>query len=169
MKDIERQLIALAQYQVDFIVIGGVAATLYGSSHITQDLDICYSREKANLERLASLLQSINARLRGVPEDVPFLLDAETLRQGLNFTFITDLGDMDLLGEVSGVGFYADALKNSVMYELFGYRYKILSLEKLIAAKRAAGRAKDLLILPELEALLEHQQADEAPDDDANQ
>ncbi|MCI0487997.1 MAG: hypothetical protein L0229_15510 [Blastocatellia bacterium] len=169
MKDIEKQLIVLAQYHVDFIVVGGVAATLHGSSHITQDLDICYSREKANLERLANVLQSINARLRGVPEDVPFLMDAETLRRGLNFTFITDLGDMDLLGEVSGVGFYADALKNSVTYEMFGHRYKILSLEKLIAAKRAAGRTKDLLILPELEALLEHQQADEAPDDATDQ
>ena len=48
MKDIERQLIVLAEYQVDFIVIGGVAATLYGSSHITQDLDICYSRDITN-------------------------------------------------------------------------------------------------------------------------
>ena len=169
MKDIEKQLMVLAQYQVDFIVIGGVAATLYGSSHITQDLDICYSRDKANLERLASALQSINARLRGVAENVPFLMHVETLRRGLNFTFITDLGDLDLLGEVSGVGFYAEALKNSVMYELFSHRYKILSLEKLIAAKRAAGRVKDLLILPELEALLEHQQADEAPDDITNQ
>ncbi len=168
MKDIEKQLIVLAQYQVDFIVVGGVAATLYGSSQVTQDLDICYSRDKANLERLANALQSINARLRGVAEDVPFLLDAETLRRGLNFTFITDLGDLDLLGEVSGVGFHAEALKNSVTYELFSHRYKILSLKKLIAAKRAAGRVKDLLVLPELEALLEHQQADEAPDDITN-
>src|SRR5215470_11167957 len=111
MKDIEKHLLLLAQYAVDFVVVGGVAATLHGSSHITQDLDVCYSREKANLERLANALNSVNARLRGVPDDVPFLLDAETLKRGLNFTFVTALGDLDLLGEVSGVGFYADALQ----------------------------------------------------------
>jgi hypothetical protein len=166
MKDIEKHLLVLAQYAVDFVVIGGVAATLHGSSHLTQDLDVCYSREKANLERLANALNSVNARLRGVPDDVPFLLDAETLKRGLNFTFVTILGDLDLLGEVSGVGFYADALQNSVSYQLFGHRYNILSLEKLIAAKRAAGRTKDLLILPELEAILEYQQTGEATDED---
>jgi len=166
MKDIEKHLLVLAQYDVDFVVIGGVAATLHGSSHITQDLDVCYSREKANLERLANALNSVNARLRGVPDDVPFLLDAETLKRGLNFTFVTILGDLDLPGEVSGVGFYADALQNSVFYQLFGHHYNILSLEKLIAAKRATGRTKDLLILPELEAILEYQQTGEATDED---
>ena len=165
MKDIERQLNLLMRYQVEFIVVGGVAATLHGSSHFTQDLDICYSRESADLQRLANALQSMHARLRGVPEDVPFLLEAEPLKRGLNFTFLTDLGDLDLLGEVSGVGSYDEALKTSVQYELFGHLYQILSLETLIAAKRAAGRAKDLLILPELEALLEHQQVGEAPED----
>jgi hypothetical protein len=166
MKDIEKHLLVLAQYDVDFVVIGGVAATLHGSSHITQDLDVCYSREKANLERLANALNSVNARLRGVPDDVPFLLDAETLKRGLNFTFVTILGDLNLLGEISGVGFYGDALQHSVSYQLFGHRYNILSLEKLIAAKRAAGRTKDLLILPELEAILEYQQTGEATDED---
>jgi len=166
MKDIEKHLLVLAQYDVDFVVIGGVAATLHGSSHITQDLDVCYSREKANLERLANALNSVNARLRGVPDDVPFLLDAETLKRGLNFTFVTILGDLDLPGEVSGVGFYADALQNSVFYQLFGHHYNILSLEKLIAAKRATGRTKGLLILPELEAILEYQQTGEATDED---
>ena len=82
MKDIEKHLLVLAQYAVDFVVIGGVAATLHGSSHITQDLDVCYSREKANLERLANALNSVNVRLRGVPDDIAFLLDAETLKRG---------------------------------------------------------------------------------------
>ncbi|HXG67828.1 MAG TPA: nucleotidyltransferase [Blastocatellia bacterium] len=164
MRELERQLILLAQYNVEFVIIGGVAATLHGSSYLTQDLDICYARDLPNFERLASALQSVNARLRGVPEDVPFLLDAETLRRGLNFTFQTDIGAMDLLGEVVGVGGFAEATASAVEYELFGYRYRVLALDKLIAAKRAAGRPKDLLALPELEAILEHQRTHESPD-----
>lgn len=167
MKDIEKQLILLAQYKIDFVVVGGVAATFHGSSQMTYDLDICYSRQYSNLERLAQALSSINARLRGVPDEVRFILDASTLKHGLNFTFVTELGDLDLLGEVSGVGFYSDALNNSMTYNLFGNYYQILALDKLIAAKRAAGRTKDLLILPELEALYEYQQSVENSSDES--
>lgn len=161
MTTVERQLLLLGQFQVDCILIGGVAAQVHGSSYVTNDLDICYARDPANLERLAVALKTLNARLRGAPPEVPFVLDASTLRNGLNFTFVTDAGDLDLLGEVSGVGVYADALQSAVVHELFGYRFAVLSLEKLITSKRAAGRAKDLLVLPELEAILEyHQTAD---------
>jgi predicted nucleotidyltransferase len=79
----------------------------------------------------------------------------------LNFTFDTDVGDLDLLGEVKGVGNYDDCVKSSDEVEIFGFTFRVLSLEKLIAAKRAAGRAKDLLALPELEAILEHRNTTE--------
>lgn len=155
MKEIERQLVLLAQHNVDFVIIGGVAATLHGSSYLTKDLDVCYARNEGNLERLADALRSVNARLRGAPEDIPFRVDAETLRKGLNFTFATDIGPVDLLGEVAGVGGFKEARADAVVHELFGFKCAILSLDKLIAAKRAAGRTKDLLTIPELEAIRE--------------
>jgi len=161
MKEIEQQLILLAELNIEFVIIGGLAATLYGSSYLTQDLDICYARDADNLKRLADALQSINARLRGAPEGIPFRLDWKTLQQGLNFTFATDLGPLDLLGEVLGVGGFKEARANAVIYDLFGYRYAILSLDKLIASKRATGREKDLLLLPELEAIREYQKGEE--------
>jgi len=139
------------------VVIGPVAATLFGSTQLTNDLDVCYARNSKNLEKLANALQSVNAHLRGVPDNVPFLLDAETLRKGLNFTFITDIGSLDLRGEVRGVGGYDDVLEGSVTYELFGYRFQVIEIGKLILAKRAAGRPKDLIAIPELEALQERQ------------
>ena len=139
------------------MVIGGVAATLFGSTQLTNDLEVCYARNSKNLEKLANALQSVNAHLRGVPDNVPFLLDAETLRKGLNFTFITDIGSVDLLGEVRGVGGYDDVLEGSVTYELFGYRFQVIEIGKLILAKRAAGRPKDLIAIPELEAIQERQ------------
>jgi predicted nucleotidyltransferase len=77
----------------------------------------------------------------------------------LNFTFDTEIGSIDLLGEVQGVGGYAECLQNSNEMELFGYPFHVLSLRDLIASKRAAGRPKDRLVLPELEAILEYETA----------
>ena len=157
MKELEPQIALLNGFQVDFIIVGGVAVIAHGAVHLTYDLDVCYSRAPENLERLARALQSVNAGLRGVPAGLPFILDARTIKQGLNFTFETDIGPLDLLGEVAGVGIYDDAAREAVTTEFFGHEVKILSLDKLIAAKRAAGRPKDLLVLPELEAILEAQ------------
>ncbi|MGH9800575.1 MAG: nucleotidyltransferase [Blastocatellia bacterium] len=155
MKKLEPQITLLVSFQVDFIIIGGVAVVMHGADYFTHDLDVCYSRTPENLEKLATALKSVNARLRGVPAGLPFILDAQTLKQGLNFTFETDIGPLDLLGEVAGVGTYLDAIKQAMAGQLFGYDLRLLSLSHLIAAKRAAGRNKDLLVLPELEAILE--------------
>jgi hypothetical protein len=160
MKDVEQQIRLVGQFQIKCVLVGGVAATVHGSSIPTQDLGIFYSRDSANLTGVVEALRSVHATLRGAPKDIlPFLLGEEALRRGLNFTFDTDVGKLDLLGEVRGVGIYADCLENADEAEIFGYRYYVLSLEKLIDAKRAAGRSKDLLALPELEAILEHRAA----------
>ena len=102
-----------------------------------------------------SALQSVNARLRNAPADLPFHLDAETLHKGLNFTFITDVGDLDLLGEVRGIGSYDEAIEGASSFQVLGHEFKVISLEKLILAKRTAGRAKDLIAVAELEAILD--------------
>ena len=154
-KIIEAPLRLLGQYQVDCVIVGGIAAAIHGSLFLTNDLDVCYSRDPANLERLAQALKSVNARLRNAPEGLPFILDAETLKRGLNFTFSTDIGDLDLLGEVRGVGQYEEVHADSITAEVFGYRFAVIDLGKLILAKRAAGRPKDLIVLPELEAIHE--------------
>lgn len=154
---IKAPLRLLAQHEVEIVVIGGVAATLYGSAQLTHDLDVCYARNLPNLEKLAGALQSVHARLRGAPENIPFILDAESLNKGLNFTFVTDIGAFDLLGEVRGVGYYEDVLAGSVTYELFDYKFPVIDIGKLIIAKRAAGRPKDLIVIPELEAIHERQ------------
>jgi hypothetical protein len=91
--------------------------------------------------------------LRGAPPGLPFRLDVPTLQAGLNFTLSTDLGDLDLLGEVSGVGDYQKSLAQSQEITMFGMQIRVLSLDGLIAAKRAAGRNKDQAHLLELEEL----------------
>jgi len=157
IKIIEEPLKLLGQYEIECVIIGGVASTLYGSSILTNDLDVCYARNAGNLQRLATALQSVNAKLRNAPRDLAFLLDAETLGRGLNFTFTTEVGSLDLLGEVRGVGFYQDVVTEAITYELFGYSFPVIEINKLILAKRTAGRAKDMIALPELEAIRDQQ------------
>jgi len=82
-------------------VVSGRGST--GRPVITNDTDICYERSDENLERLATALRELGARLRGVNEDVPFRLDARTLRVGDHFTFTTSAGSVDCLGTPGGV------------------------------------------------------------------
>src|SRR5690349_5878932 len=117
---IEAPLRLLGEHRVNCVIVGGVAAAIHGSLLLTNDLDVCYARDSTNLQQLAIALRSVHARLRNAPEGIPFILDAETLKRGLNFTFATDIGDLDLLGEVRGVGRYEDVLADSVTVELFG-------------------------------------------------
>lgn len=110
-------------------------------------------RDADNLERLAASLAPLHPRLRGAPEHLPFFWDARTLRSGLNFTLKTDLGDVDLLGEVTGLGGYESVANLATKQEVAGLRIDVLSLEGLERAKRAAGRVKDLLDLEEIAEL----------------
>jgi hypothetical protein len=139
---------------VDYVVIGGIAATLQGSTTITRDFDICYSRERANLKRLADA-RELEAQLRGVEDDVPFRLDAASLRNGLNFTFKTKHGDFDCLGDPGGGFDYQLLLRNADEMDIGGLRVMVASLDDLIRMKRAAGRIKDRIEVENLSALRE--------------
>jgi hypothetical protein len=151
----EEVLKALANARVNFVVIGGFAAVAQGSGLITRDLDICYERTPENLRNLVVALSPFHPRLRGAPKDLPFIFDNETLSKGMNFTLETDLGDIDLLGELAGVGGYKEVVSDASWMRLFNGSYRIASLDVLIRSKKAAGRPKDLIALPELEALKE--------------
>jgi predicted nucleotidyltransferase len=153
--DLEHALRVLAQGGVELIVVGGVAARAHGSTHLTNDLDVLYHRTQANMDRLAAALSPHSPYLRGAPPGLPFRWDAETIRRGLNFTLTTSLGDLDLLGEITGGGSYKDLLSVSSVVDAFGVRVRCLNLEPLIIVKRAAGRPKDLQVVAELEALKE--------------
>jgi predicted nucleotidyltransferase len=150
----EQFLRLLSERQINFVVIGGLAASVHGSAYATYDIDICYARDDDNLQKLVNALQPIHPYLRGAPPGLPFKLDAPTLKAGLNFTLSTEPGDIDLLGEVAGIGFYDRVLKQSDEVIVFGIKCRALSLEGLIQSKRAAGRSKDLNLIPELETLL---------------
>ena len=109
-----------------------------------------------NLTKLVAALHSYRPYLRGAPPNLPFRLDIETLKSGLNFTLTTDIGWIDLLGEIAGGGRYEDLATHSIRLQAFGVECRILDLETLILTKKATGQPKDFEVLAELEVLREH-------------
>ena len=155
MLDIQKILIALNKINVRYVVIGGTAAIAHGSVHLTFDFDICYARDKENLNNLVKAITPFHPHLRGSPKDLPFIFDAKALNSGLNFTLSTDAGDIDLIGELSGIGQYAEVIKYSEKLQIYDTECYILTLEGLIKDKKHTRRPKDLRLLTELEALLQ--------------
>jgi len=145
----------LVANDVEFIIVGGAAATAHGSARLTLDLDIVYARDNLNLERIVTALAPLQPYLRGAPPGLPFEWTVETLKKGLNFTLITTLGALDLLGEIIGGGGYQDLKSDTIKMQVAGAECMCLSLDRLIEVKRAAGRPKDLEAIAELEQILE--------------
>ena len=145
------------------MVIGGLAGSILGSADVTSDLDICYSRDQENLERLADALRDLGAHLRVAREpdaNLPFRLDAATLKAGDTFTLATEHGDLDVLGTPSGTQGFDDLDRSSTAVELgAGFRVHVASIDDLMRMKRASGRTKDLLHLEHLAALREEIEA----------
>ncbi|MGH9319534.1 MAG: nucleotidyltransferase [Vicinamibacteria bacterium] len=155
MTDFEALLRTLTEAGVEFLVVGGVAATVHGSARLTQDLDVVYRRTPENIDRLTVALGAHEPYLRGAPPGLPFRWDSATIARGLNFTLTTDMGDLDVLGEITGGGSYDELREHSIVIRVFGLECRVLGLRRLIEVKRAAGRPKDLEAISELEKILE--------------
>jgi hypothetical protein len=139
---------------VEYVVVGGVAAVLHGAELLTKDLDLCAPLNVDNLARIRAALDALHLRYRMLP-DLPVvpehLWQLPDLR---NLYLLTDLGIIDILGEMSGVGAYQDALRQSDEYDFGeGVIGRLLNLDALIDAKRAAAREKDLRHIEILEAI----------------
>jgi hypothetical protein len=160
MTAFEELLAVLTAAEVEFIVVGGLAANAHGAIRTTRDLDVVYARSPENLARIGRALAPHSPYLRGAPPGLPFRLDAATLKAGLNFTLTTSLADLDLLGEIAGGGRYEDLVAESRVIDLFGLPCRCLTLDALIRTKRAAGRPKDFEALAELESLRDERGAD---------
>lgn len=151
MTDFKTLLRILSEAGVEFIVIGGVAAAIHGSARVTFDLDVVYRRTPDNIGRLVLALTPYHPYLRGAPPGLPFRWDAATVQRGLNFTLTTDVGGLDVLGEIVGGGGYDALLPSTSLVRAFGVDCRLLNLDRLIEVKRAAGRPKDFEAIAELE------------------
>jgi predicted nucleotidyltransferase len=159
MTDFRALLSTLADSGVEFIVVGGAAAIAHGVARLTLDLDIVYRRTPDSIRRLVTVISAMHPYLRGAPPGLPFHWDERTVKGGLNFTLTTDLGQLDLLGEITGGGDYDALLPYSEEMDIFGVKCHCLALEKLIDVKVAVGRPKDFEPISELKALLQEREA----------
>lgn len=155
--DLRALLTPLVRHGVDFVLIGGMAGISHGSSYPSYDLDVVYARDRDNIGRLVEALTEIGVRLRGAPPDLPFLLDAKTIENGSNFTFVTAHGDFDILGHADGMPDYKELRAEAPVREILGLEVRVASIDHLIAMKRAANRPKDQLMVEEYIVLADEQ------------
>lgn len=154
--DPERIVRALAAQGVAYVLIGALAARLYGFPRVTADIDVAPDRSRQNLERLAAALRELDARVftEAIPEGLPFDCSAATLARGDLWNLATDAGRIDIAFAPSGTGGYEDLARNAVAFEVFDTRVQVASLADIIRSKVAADRPQDRQDVPVLQALL---------------
>lgn len=149
-------------YEVDFVIVGGVAAILEGAPITTLDLDVVYDREPPNLERLANALQSVNAQYRD-PAGRRILPDIRRLGSFRMNLLQTDLGPFDALAVIGDGLSYRDLLDSAIQYRLDDFQIQVLGLAKVIELKEFANRDKDRMALPTLRRTLELKNSQASP------
>jgi hypothetical protein len=153
---------ALERHRVEYVLIGGVAASLHGSPYVTTDVDVVPARGRENLARLAAALDELDARIRveGEPDGLPFDRSARMLEGVSILNLTTRHGDLDLTFEPAGTRGYADLQRQALEIRVHGTRVVVAALADVIRSKEAAGREKDRLTLPTLRRLLERTEGD---------
>lgn len=153
MSELHKLLQRLSDAGIEFVVVGGVAAVLHGSSMVTRDLDVCAELTSENLQKLRDAFRDAHPVHRIGPTRLSFLETPEPGASLRNLYLQTDLGALDLLGSISGVGDFDQVRASAVEVDLFGRRVKVIAIEQLIKAKETVGRQKDLLAATELRAI----------------
>jgi len=153
MQDFSQLLQRLADVGLEFVIVGGYAAITYGSSYLTRDVDICTALTEENVAKLRQALRDWNPKHRLTHKRLSFL-DFPPPGQSLNNLYLqTDMGAIDILSSILGVGDFAELKSRAEELEVDGKRHLVISLEDLIRAKEALGREKDLLMAKELRAI----------------
>jgi len=143
LPDLKRIIESLCSYKVDFIIVGGMAGVAQGVPITTFDLDICYRRSSENIKRLVEALSGFNPKLRNVSGKLPFIFDEIKIRQGCNFKLSTDVGDLDLFGELQRGCGYEKLIKKAIKLEIFDHEVYVMHISDLIVAKEKLSRPKD--------------------------
>lgn len=153
MQNLQALLKLLIHSPIDFILIGGFAAVLHGCNQTTRNIDICVGLSPEQLQLLRDLLKPIHPQHRTVSPKTSFLDTTQDLSQKQDFHLVTDLGVLDIVSQVKGVGDYYDVLKNSEEIDIYGGHCRLISIDDLITSKKALGRHRDLVTVMELEAV----------------
>ncbi len=149
----EKLLERLVRHEVEFVLVGGYAAMVYGVSIMTRDIDVCATFTRENLERIHAAVADANPVHRQTIQPLPFQMPEDFARGLRNLYLKTSVGQLDLLGEIKGVGTYADIHPHSVPIIMPYGEYRLLKMQDLIDAKMAMARPKDLLVIQQLESI----------------
>jgi hypothetical protein len=155
IQDDRALLIRLREHQVEFVIIGGICATMHGVSLVTKDLDVCCRFSIDNLQRLERAVGDLHPYHRLTANKLRLELNEELSTRLKNLYLQTDLGKLDCLGEVAGIGNYEEVLKRSVLFKMSYGEFRILDIDSLITAKEAVGREHDLATVRQLRAIKE--------------
>ncbi len=143
----------LTDNRVEFVIIGGYAAVVYGSSMVTEDLDLCVPFSRENMHNLLNALSDAHPSHRMIGDNLPLSESAKQLSSFRNLYLTTDFGYLDLLGSVAGIGSYEDVIKESEPIELFDFSCQVLKIDALIRAKEEMKRPKDLETVKQLKVI----------------
>ena len=155
MQDMDLLLQRLIKNNIEFVIVGGFAAVAYGVTIVTQDIDICCNFSTDNLLRLQEALADLDPLHRITTKRIPLELTAKKCPGLKNLYLSTDLGQLDCLGAITGVGDYEEVLKHSIEIELDIGKFRILTINALIKAKIAMGRPRDKEAVIQLNAIQE--------------
>jgi len=161
--DPDRLLECLLDGGVDFVIIGGVASVLHGSTLLTRDLDVCIPLGSESLLRVQAALRELHPRLRAGAGWIPLELDATRAATLENLYITTDEGRLDCLGFVEGVGNFDAVRRDSVEFDLEGRSCRVLSLDALIRSKEALDLPRDRETVVQLKAIRERLRDDHSP------
>jgi len=153
----------LGEHGVAFVVVGGYAAVAHGGTLVTQDLDVCCDLSADNLLRIQEALKDVQPVHRMTPKRLPLRLTKDNCQGLKNIYLDTDIGQLDCLGEILGIGDFQAVQKRSMVVDADGYQLRLLELDALIQAKKALNRPRDQEALLQLEALRERNQAKDEP------
>jgi hypothetical protein len=148
----------LKERKVEFVVIGGFCGVMHGASLVTLDLDICCRFDRDNLRRIEAAVKDLNPHHRLTANKLPLELTDDLCDRLKNLYLTTDLGTLDCLSEVAGIGNYEQVFQRSVVRSMSYGEFRILDLDALIAAKLAVGREKDLDAVRLLRAIKERKE-----------
>lgn len=165
MQHLNQLLERLVQAEVEFVLVGGLAAYTHGSTLNTSDVDVCCRFTEANLMRIQRAFADLHPVHRMRP-DMPLALTPAQCAYLKNLYIKTDLGVVDCLGDVIAVGDFEKTLKQSVEIELPIGNIRVLDIDSLIKSKEAMGRPRDLVAVQHLRAVksrLPHASNDESP------
>ena len=153
--DFPSLLMRLARGGVDFIIVGGYAGVVHGCTLVTQDVDICCGFSPTNLLALQAALADLHPVHRMTPGRLPLELTAENAGQFRHLYLDTDLGHLDCLSEIQGLGGYDTVAGASQRIEIDGISLRVLTIDALIAAKEAMNRPRDREAVRQLRAIKE--------------